>query len=374
VSEPTPLEPDQVIQTALRLLPVPPHGETFWEDLGRALDGSLGVATSAAPAVLVSADRTDERRVPVPPEVVDDDALALVPAALRRRSNALVVAVAAAAVVLVVFAGSSLVRDGSGDERVDLAGAGDPPDASPELDALVDDAHPASATPVTLSDRNEAASSRAVSAWVDAVHSGDAGAAWAAMGPTSQQHFSSRAAFEAQLADMDRGFGAWSEVEPDDVLITPVGSGSEGTIAVVTLVGTTMTDGSEQRRAGAFPVRVLDGEAMLEPFALAGELELVVPLPSSDSNPSPAVDQGAALVVVVPEGVEAPVLRLDDGDAVVCGEADGTELRAMDDLSVGRCSYLPTGGITPGEHTLTVAFVGADGTSISAEALLFQAA
>ena len=43
-------------------------------------------------------------------------------------------------------------------------------------------------------------------------------------------------------------------------------------------------------------------------------------------------------------------------------------------MPVQRCSYLPPDGIAAGEHTLTVAFVGADGTSITADALLFQAA
>jgi len=364
-----PIEPDPVIETALRLLPIPAHGETFWDDLDRAL---VGPAAAESP-VFVLPDRTDQRPLPSPvhPGGGVDDALALVPLALRRRSNAVVVAVAAAAVVLVVLAGSSLVSE-QGDGSLEVANASTG-GSSPALNALVDDAHPASATPVTLSAAHEAASADAVAAWVDAVHEGDADAAWSAMGPASQDHFGSQAAFEDQLADLDSGLGEWSEVNPTEVMVTPVLSSDDGTLAVVTLVGATDVDESSLE-AHAFPVRILDGDVVLEPFAPAGELELVVPEPLSDSGARAIVERGDELVIVVPQGVEAPVLRLDDGDTVVCGEADGTELRAMDDLPMQRCSYLPTAGITPGEHTLTVAFLGADGASISADALLFEAA
>ena len=367
-----PIEPDHVTQTALRLLPIPPHGETFWDDLERAIDAR----PAATGPVFVLPERTDQQRglERVEIERAIDDALALVPPALRRRSNAVVLAAAAAAVVMVVFAGSSLVRERTDDDQVLLASTGAATGASGALNALVDEAHPASSTPVTLSAKHEAASTDAVAAWVDAVHAGDAEDAWLAMGPASQDHFGSQAAFGEQLAELDRGLGDWSEVDLNDVLVTPVLSSDEGTVAVVTLVGTTETLGESQPEAQAFPVRILDGVVVLEPFAPAGELELVVPEPLSESGTRDPVEHGDELVIVVPQGVEAPILRLDDGDTVVCGEAEGTELRAMDDLPMQRCSYLPTAGIASGEHTLTVAFLGADGLSISAEALLFEAA
>jgi hypothetical protein len=275
---------------------------------------------------------------------------------------------------MVVLAGGSLVSERSDGDQLPLAEAGGGGEPSDALDALVKDAHPASATPVSLSARNEAASSEAVTAWVDAVHAGDADAAWLAMGPASQDHFGSRAAFEEQLSSVDSGFGGWSEVDLEDVLITPVASSDGSAVAVVTLVGTTEIDGEAQHRADAFPVRIIDGDTVLEPFAPAGAMELVVPEPVAADGTRPPVEDGDELVVVVPEGVDAPILRLDDGDAVICGQAEGTQLRAMDGLPTQRCAYLPTEGLTSGEHTLTVAFVGANGSSISAEALLFQAA
>lgn len=364
-----PVEPDQFTQTALHQLPIPAHSATFWGELERALDRA---SNASGISVLERPDPTDQVPIPTPggPPPVADDNLVLVPPALRRRSNALLVAVAAAAVVMVVFAGSSLVSERSDDGNVDLAAAGD----TAELDRLVEDAQPAATSPVTLSSGHAEASSDAVSAWVDALHAGDAGAAWAAMGPASQDHFGSEAAFQAELTAMDEDLGSWSEVEPDDVLVTPVRTTDDGTVAVVTLVGTTTVAGEPEHRAEAFPVRIVDGAVVLEPFAKAGELELVVPEAVTGSGEQAAVAAGEELVIVVPQGVEAPVLRLDGTDPVVCGEADGTELRAMDDMPVQRCSYLPPAGMTPGEHTLTVAFTGADGTSISADALLFDAA
>jgi hypothetical protein len=225
-----------------------------------------------------------------------------------------------------------------------------------------------------MSSRGETASSDAVLAWVDDLRAGDGDEAWGALGPASQAHFGTQVAFEEQLTSMADGYGTWSDTQPDQVLITPVRVDDEGTLAVVTLVGTVTMEGREQHRADAFPVLVVDGEAHLEPFAFAGEMEVVVPEDVPSDGTRPPVDPGEELIIVVPSGADAPVLRLDDGEAVICGEAEGTELTDLEDTPGQRCAYLPTGGITPGEHTLTVAFLGSDGASISAASLLFDAA
>jgi hypothetical protein len=133
-------------------------------------------------------------------------------------------------------------------------------------------------------------------------------------------------------------------------------------------------EGAAQRRADAFPVRIVDGDAELEPFAYAGAIEMVVPEPAPADGEAAPVASDEELVVVVPSDVEAPILRLDDGDAVVCGEVEGSELTDLEGATGQRCSYLPPDGLTEGEHTLTMAFVGADGSSISAGSVLFDAA
>jgi hypothetical protein len=53
---------------------------------------------------------------------------------------------------------------------------------------------------------------------------------------------------------------------------------------------------------------------------------------------------------------------------------EGSELTDLEGLDGQRCSYLPPEGLAAGEHTLTMAFVGSDGTSISAGSILFDAA
>ncbi len=371
----TEVPPDGIVHTALRLLPVPSHADDFWTRLERTLDAqgdapqpgtdaparSIFVGPAAAPLSIAT---------PVL-ELEHDPTMALVPSALRRSSNALLLAVAAAAVVVVALAGSTLLDERSGTKQVTsdylAQGAGEPA-------ALVAGVQPGSVNPVTMSDKEEEAASDAVLAWVADLRSGRGDEAWEAMGPTSQAHFASQAAFEADLTSLAEGYGGWSEGDSDYVLITPVLASEEGTLAVVTLVGTTQVDGEQQRRADAFPVRVVDGEAHVEPFAFAGELEVVVPEDVPSDGDRPPVASGEELVIVVPIGADAPLLRLDDGDTVVCGQAEGTELVALEGTPGQRCSYLPVEGIDPGEHTLTVVFLGSDRALISAASLLFEAA
>ncbi len=360
------VQPDVVVRTALQRLPVPAHADDFWARLEAALDAETITEPAWANGMVAAA--------PVEPSVRHlerDPALALVPGTLRRTSNALLVAGAAAAVVVVALAGNTLLESRDGTRQVS---SGDQPEASAELNALLEDAKPEAATPSTMSSRGEEASSDAVLAWVADLRAGHGDEAWGALGPGSKAHFGSQGAFEEQLTSLADGYGSWSGTQPEQVLITPVQADDDSTLAVVTLVGTVMVDGVEQHRADAFPVRVADGEAHLEPYAFAGEMEVVVPQDVPADGTRPPVEPGEELIIVVPSGAQAPILRLDDGEAVICGEAEGTELSDLEDTPGQRCAYLPTDGISEGEHTLTVAFLGADGTSISAASLLFDAA
>ena len=369
---------DSIVRTALQLLPVPPHGDAFWARLEQSLDAADAPAADGA--------ERDRRTVLVPigddagpaggraPTILElerDGSLALVPPALRRTSNAVLIALAAAAVVVVALAGNTLLEQREG---TTTSSGGSADEASADLEKLVQDSQPEAATPSTMSADGQDASSEAVLAWVADLGSGDADAAWAAMGETSKAHFGSQSAFEGELSALAEGYGAWSATDPDEVHVTPIISNDDGTIAVVTLMGTVQQEGATHRRADAFPVRIVDGEVWLEPFAFAGDLELVVPEGGPGGEAPPTVDAGEELVIVVPSGAEAPVLRLDGGEPVICGRAEGTELTPLDGVPAQRCSYLPEGGISAGPHTFTAAFMGSDGASISAESLLFEAA
>ena len=354
------IEPDAVVRTALRLLPVPAHDDDFWRRLEVALDAEPPHVAPAEPVRRVLlADGADL------PVFEPDRGLAVVPPGFRRASNAVLALVAAAAIVVVAIAANTLV-----DERNGTSVREPEPDAA--LETLVRNAQ-ANGTVTTLSEKREGDASEAVLAWVDDVGSGDADGAWGAMGAASQTHFGSPAAFKGAMHDLAEGYRGWSSAKPGDLQVTPVASGDDGTVAVVTLVGT--DEGASQPRAEAFPVRIQDGEVVLEPFASAGALEVVIPEPASDDGLSwETVANDEALVFVLPGDAQAPVLQIDGGDTVVCGKAEGTKLSDLDQSSGQRCAYLPEGGFAAGPHTVTIAFLGSGGDSITAESIRFDAA
>jgi hypothetical protein len=369
VSDDTRPGPDPVVETALRLLPVPDHGPEFWERLDAQLrvePAPLAVEPALATGPPAGHHGLGDRLV----ELVPDAALGLLPPALRRRSNVVLSAVAVAAAVMVVVAGGLLVRD-----RVGGGGSTEVASEGRSASTTQDDAVEATSTSVaTLSGSAADVPTQAVLEWVANLGDGDTGAAWAAMGPASRAHFGSESAFAAEGSGLAEGYGAWSAAEPDDVLVMSLTSSGDGELVVVTLVGTVDQEGTRHERAQAFPVRVVDGVATLEPFAFAGEVEVVVPGQPGAAGTPPRVGVDDELIVVVPRGVEAPMVRLDDGEALVCGEADGTELTELEGAPGQRCSYRPAKGMRAGTRVLTVGFVSADGTGISVESVLFTAA
>jgi hypothetical protein len=372
------VEDDPFVRTALQLLPVPAHEDDFWTRLDAALDAEPSRARSdlagrtppLTEPVDVAGDPAPEPALRVV-ELEPDRPLGLVPPGVRRRSNVVLSAVAVAAAVVVVVAGTSLVRERSLDPApTDSAAAPSETTADPAVTAT------STTTSVTTlaSPRGGDLPTEAVLAWVAALGSGDLDAAWDAMGPASQAHFGSQSAFEAEGSGLAEGYGAWSAAEPDVVHVTSLTASGDGEVVVVTLVGTVEQEGSPNHRADAFPVRVVGGEAHIEPFAFAGEVEIVVPEGVPDGGERPVVASDDALVVVVPRGVEDPVIRLDDGPVLTCGEAEGTELTELEDAPGQRCVYRPEGGIDPGDRVLTVAFLSTDGTGISAQSVRFEAA
>ena len=290
------------------------------------------------------------------------------PPALRRTSNGILLAVAAAAAAVVLLAGVTLMDDRDGSEPAssdELAG--------PTISSLVDDAQTQGDVPTPMSAASEDASTDAVLAWVDDVDAGD-GQRVGCHGPHVPG--SLRLAGPVRVgAQLDRpAYRAWAASEPEDVIVTTVESSDDETLAVVTLVGVVDEDAGPHRLAEAFPVRLVAGHVVLEPFALAGSLEVVVPATDPVEGDAEPVPSGEELVIVVPTGVAAPLLRLDEGETVVCGASEGTELTVLEGSPGQRCAYLPPDGMAAGEHTLTMAFMGSDGDSISAESVLFEAA
>lgn len=368
---PSPAAVDPVVRAALQHLPVPDHGAGFWERVGVALadepsrpsdEPALAVGPPLASPDLEGAPATAPHRPASPDrpaiELRPDPSRAVIPPALRSRGNLALAVVALVAAAVVVVAGLTLVQQRAGTSSEE---AGDSGATSTSSTTVVDDGPDSSA-------------GRAVLGWVAAVAAGDLSTAWSALGPSSQAAFGSRSTFEAEQSALAEGFGAWAATPPDQVFVTPAGPAAEGQLVVVTLVGTVSQEGTSARRAVAVPVRLSDGSALLEPFAFAGELDVVVPAPRSSDGAPQVVGVDEALVVVVPRGAGAPIIRLDDGEALVCGDAPGTELVEVDGAAGRRCIYQPDGGIQPGERVLTIVLAAADGAGISAQSVLFEAA
>ncbi len=356
-----PEPPDPVVRTAIQLLPVPEHGAGFWDDLHARLDAEHGSAALAPAHGAVPLGPAPDRTGPG----IDDVELVplgVVPPALRRRSNAALVAVAVAAAALVVIAGGTLVGQRTDDDvATDLA-------SSPASTAAV------ASSMATLTGPAADLPTETVLAWVDALGEGDTASAWASLGPASRAHFGSQSAFAAESSALAEGYGAWSGADPEHLLVTPLPSSGDGLLVVVTLVGDVQLDGATGQRADAFPVRIVDGNAKVEMWAFAGELQMVVPEDEAQGHERPTVDEDDELVVVIPRGVEAPTIRLDDGEALVCGQAAGTTLEELSGTPGQRCSYQPAGGIPVGQRVLTVAFLSPDGAAVSADAVVFEAA
>lgn len=361
-----PVRPDPVIRTAIQLLPVPDHESGFWAELHTRLDAepspsAIAVAERPAqrPQVTVPADdrRGAAELVPLMP-------LGVVPPALRRRSNVVLSAVAVAAAILVVVAGSTLVRQRTeGDADTDLAAEPASTTTAASSSSMATLTGPAAELPTDT-----------VLAWVSALGEGDTADAWGSLGPASRAHFGSQSSFAAEGSALAEGYGAWSGTQPEQVIVTPLPSSGDGQLVVVTLVGDVEQEGSTVRRADAFPVRIVDGNAKVEMWAFAGELQLVVPEGDPAGHERPTVDEDDELIIVIPRGVQAPTIRLDDGEALVCGQAEGTTLEQQSGAPGQRCSYRPEGGITAGERVLTVAFLSPDGDAVSAESVVFEAA
>lgn len=361
-----PVRPDPVIRTAIQLLPVPDHEPGFWAELHSRLDAepppaAVAVAERPAPRRQVAVPADDPRDAV---ELVPLMPLGVVPPALRRRSNVVLSAVAVAAAVLVVVAGSTLVRQRTDStDDVDLAGEPASTTTAAAASSMATLTGPAADLPTDT-----------VLAWVGALGEGASADAWDSLGPASRAHFGSQSAFAAESSALAEGYGAWSGTEPEQVIVTPLPSSGDGQLVVVTLVGDVQQEGSTVRRADAFPVRIVDGNAKVEMWAFAGELQLVVPEGEPRGHERPTVDEDDELIVVIPRGVQAPTIRLDDGDALVCGQAEGTTLEQLSGTPGQRCSYQPEGGIAAGERVLTVAFLSPDGEAVSAESVVFEAA
>jgi hypothetical protein len=338
--------------------PLPPHA-----DLGGAPSGFVFGRPTRPPRVpeARSKDRrpgSDRPRSSRPRSDIEVHDLAVVPRALRRRSNIVLAAAAVVAAATVIVAGTTLIQ-----QRTDSGG-------STTASTALGDATPTSfvADALTGSGGAEHPAAKAVLTWVGHLASGDVAEAWDALGERSQRHFGSQTEFDAAMTGLSEGYGAWAATTPDLIMVTPILEDGDTTISVVTLVGTLRQEGTTEERADTFPVRITDGRVELEPYAPAGAIRLVRPAPGTEQ------DAGEQIVFDLPDGVDAAVVRIDQGTTAVCGTSPGAELDDVPGVSLQRCTYTPGAGEKPGSKLLTVAFASDEGAKISATTVRYEAA
>ncbi len=197
--------------------------------------------------------------------------------------------------------------------------------------------------------------------WLAALAAGDADEAFALMAPASQADVGGRSGFDGMMSALAEGFAAWHDAENKIVWTNEVAASNEGTLYVVTFVGTVTQEGAVARRAAALPVFASAGQpALVQPF-LRGDL--IQWLSPEDVGVPAAFLAPPTFEVIVP-GLPEVYFFVDDAEKIVGDTTDQGDGSA-------RSTATPTGAFDVGEeHVVTVVYVD-DGIQ-HAEAVLFM--
>jgi hypothetical protein len=276
-------EQDPVVARALTTMQVPDHQPRFWDCLEEALAAAAPIGSDGEARPVVERDE--------PSVVVDLAAESARPKRLRGSRRVLPVAIVAAiAVGLVVV---SMVS--SDEQGLDLSS--DPPAQTTQTPA---------ANPTTSVPTSPAADPRALAAvtsFVDALGHGDLVTAARLLGPQSEQYATATAgSVDAMLRAASEGYGSWVSSTDRETTAMVVEEG----VVVVVLRGTRRTEGMDEQRVDAIPVRHAESADawFVEPWAFDpttdSRIELVDPAPASGAVTDLA--PGGAITVTAPDG------------------------------------------------------------------------
>lgn len=211
----------------------------------------------------------------------------------------------------------------------------------------------ASPTPERTAERDDEMS-RAVRTrvldWVKALALGDAETAWSFMSPRSQAHFDNDlATFQSEMSALSEGFGSWYAADPPpETTLRVLASSGDGIAGIVEIHGIVTKEGTEELGHDALPVRIVEGEVLVEPFSSTVELRPKEP----SYNESYPADELPALFRVTGEGEIQQANFFYDGMEPDMGHS----------ISEGRGKTFEANssaphGIEPGPHFSTVAVV-----------------
>lgn len=343
-----------MVSRALRELPVPDHGPTFWRDLEARLAASEAPAAPtgiSSPAVVRNPEDGSDEPVPVVAELAER---------VRRRSAPWIASIAAA-LVLIVAVTVTL----SGDPQPERVRIADPATdgtevSTPAVPTTTQTTPPAPATDAT------ATPEAALLAWITAVADGDTATAAALTGPRSKAYadaITGGAGINGFLLEAGEGYGAWAG--SPDRSTTEVDLDTTGEdITIVVMSGTWTGEGGTGPRTDAIPVvRSNDGSWLVEPWAIepatGGRLTVLSPGAAGEAGFG-GLAPDAALAASAP-GAGTFHFALDDQPPTrVTGQKTSDGVRATFD---------PPGSMASRTHLLVVAYV--DGQTISAVAGTF---
>jgi len=218
---------------------------------------------------------------------------------------------------------------------------------------------------------------RSVETFIQAAAEGDPETMWQEMTDFSKAVYEDdfQRFRESALSEIAEGWGSWAAAENVTRHWQVIASSGDGTMGVVTLMGSRAPEGNEEPyAAAAVPVRVdSEGEAKVEPFVTEGVIEFVVPRDLTIEQP-PALDtlttdQPSFNVVVPGASIEVDMVAApvpDEPAVSMSGEANIED--AADDLV--RAVWSPEGRLFSGEWFLTVVAIYEDG-SMQAGSLRF---
>jgi hypothetical protein len=218
---------------------------------------------------------------------------------------------------------------------------------------------------------------RSVENFIQAAAEGDPEAMWKEMTESSKAAYDHdfQRFRESALSEIQEGWGSWASADDLGRHWQVIASSGDGTMGVVTLMGSRAAEGNEEPYASAaIPVRVdSEGNAKVEPFVTRGVFEYQVPRDLTVEQP-PALDSLTAgrvsFKVLVPAGpsqvsmIVAPVP--DEPAFSASGDA---QIENVDEDQV-RATWVPEERLFAGEWFLTVVAVYGDG-SMQAQSLRF---
>lgn len=371
---------DPVVVTMLRKLPVPDHGDAFWDELEVELRGgaearpplvAARVEVAAAPA---GADPGGEDTVTAPrTPATPPPSAPILPGAVRRGSNVALLVVAAAIVAVVAMAGFSLLRDDSREAATSGSGTTTPasqvtlPQYTGTTAAPAQPGGDPSPAPALEAVSGEPPSAEAAAtSFVVAVVDGSPERAWELLAEPSRAHWGDPGALAAGASELvATGYGAFREAVTLDLATIVLDTAPDGSeVGVVVVDGVVQLEGRRARRTLELPYRYEPGFGTyrVDPWSpgvgAASPIRFTAPIPADEGQvPYGTIlrtdDPSIPVEALIPEWATSGVLAVD-GEPVERFEPPPDDGTGADPVP-RTLRFEPPEPFAPGVHRVTVA-------------------